>query len=93
MKKLLFVLVFVFLLFSSAFAQTNRWTIERDGDEIRMRNRYDPDPLKRYKGTIDKDGSVRMRDYQGNRLRGNIDIDGYGKLRDDYGNTFRVKPK
>jgi len=93
MKKLLFVLLFVFLLFSSALAQTNKWIIERDGDEIRMKNQYDPDPWKRYKGTIDEDGSARMRNYEGNRLRGNIDEDGYGKLRDDHGNTYRVKPR
>lgn len=93
MKKLIFVLLFVFLLFSSAFAQTNKWIIERDRDEIQMRKQFDLDPSKKYRGTIDEDGSVRMRDYNGNRLRGNIDEDGYGKLRDDHGNTYKVKPR
>ncbi len=92
MKKIFFVLVFVFALFSSAFAQSN-WVIDRDGDEIRMKNRFDPDPSKTYRGTIDKDGSVRMRNPEGDRLRGDIDKDGYGRLRNDYGNTIRVRPR
>jgi hypothetical protein len=93
MKKLIFVLLFVFLMFSSAFAQTDRWIINQDRDEIRMKNKYDPDPWKTYKGTIDRDGDVRMRNLNGDTLKGNIDKDGYGKLRDYDGDTYRVKPR
>lgn len=93
MKRLLFVLLFISFLFSSAFAQTNKWIIKQDRDEIQMRKQFDLDPSKKYRGTIDQDGSVRMRDYNGNRINGNIDEDGYGKLRDNHGNTFRVKPR
>jgi len=92
MKKLMFLFLFVLLLVSSAFAQTDRWIIDQDDGDIRMRNQLDPDPSQTYRGTIDEDGSVRMRNYDGNTLRGNIDEDGYGTLRDEDFNTYRVKP-
>ena len=91
MKKLILVLLFVFLLSSSVLAQTDNWIIERNGDEILMRIPSDPDPSKIYRGTVNKDGSVRMRNYTGDRVTGDFDKDGYGKLQDDYGNIYRIK--
>lgn len=61
--------------------------------EIEMRNRNDPDPSSKYRGEIDRDGSVRMKNLDGDRLRGNVDSDGYGKLRDQDGNAYRVRPR
>ena len=61
--------------------------------EIEMRNRHNPDPASKYQGEIDSDGSVRMKNINGDRLRGNIDSDGYGKLRDQDGNTIRIRPR
>jgi len=61
--------------------------------DIEMREKYDYDPLKKYRGEVESDGSVRMRNYDGDTMRGNIDSDGYGKLRDQDGNTYRVKPR
>lgn len=60
--------------------------------EIEMRPKYDYDPAHRYRGEIESDGSVRMKNMEGHRLRGSIDSDGYGKLRDEDGNTIRVQP-
>ncbi len=80
----------------------DRWDIKTDNSrqyggqqerDIEMRRRTDVDPTTRYRGTIENDGSTRMRDLQGNTLRGNIDSDGYGRLRDDQGNGYRVKPR
>ncbi len=91
MKKLILALFFVFLLSSLIFGQTDDWIIERNGDEILMRNPSSPDPSKIYRGTINKDGSVRMRNYTGDHVTGDLDKDGYGKLQDDYGNIYRIK--
>jgi hypothetical protein len=63
------------------------------GRDVEMRDRYDPDPASRFRGEIDRDGSVRMRNYDGQTLRGEIDRDGYGRLRDDNGNVYRVRPR
>ena len=60
--------------------------------EIEMRKKYDYDPSNKYRGEIERDGSVRMKNYNGDVLRGTIEQDGYGKLRDSDGNTYRVKP-
>ena len=90
-----------YALASSAFALDNRYEIKPDpfgssiggSTEIEMRKKFDYDPANKYKGEIDSDGSVRMRNMNGDRLRGTIDSDGYGRLRDQDGNTYRVKPR
>jgi hypothetical protein len=75
------------------FAQ-DKWIIEREGEDVKMRPQYDYDYSKRYKGTIDDDGTVRLRNPQtGDVLRGNIDSDGYGHIRDSEGNRVRVRPR
>ena len=61
--------------------------------EIEMRRRNDFDPSNRFRGEIETDGTVRMRNLNGDRLRGEIDSDGYGRLRDQDGNTYRVRPR
>lgn len=61
--------------------------------EIEMRRKYDYDPANKYRGEIDSDGTVRMKNLNGDRLRGTIEKDGYGKLRDEDGNTYRVRPR
>lgn len=101
--SLVFAFVFVFvlvLLSTSVFAWDNRYEIKKNpygysnggSTDIEMRKKYDYDPSNKYRGEIDSDGSVRMRNYNGDRLRGNIDSDGYGRLRDQDGNTYRVRP-
>jgi hypothetical protein len=77
-----------------------RWELRSDrppsplGErDVEMRRRLDPDPTQRYRGTIDPDGSTRLRNLEGETLRGNIDSDGYGRLRDERGNPYRVRPK
>lgn len=100
MKRLILVLAFSALA-TSAFAWDNRYEIKTDqygssiggSTEIEMRKKYDYDPSNKYRGDIDSDGSVRMRNMDGDRLRGTIDSDGYGKLRDQDGNTYRVRPR
>ena len=100
MKRLITGLAFI-TLSSSVFASDNRYEIKTDSygsstdesTEIEMRNKYDYDPADKYRGEIDSDGSVRMRNIDGDRLRGTIDSDGYGTLRDEDGNTYRVKPR
>lgn len=85
---------------SSNYPGTNRYEIESTpygnslsgSTEVEMRRKYDYNPMNKYRGEIDSDGSVRMRNYKGDVLRGNIEPDGYGKLRDSDGNTYRVKP-
>lgn len=61
--------------------------------EIEMRRRNDFDPSNKFRGEIESDGTVRMRNLNGDRLRGEIDSDGYGRLRDQDGNTYRVRPR
>lgn len=60
---------------------------------IEMRNGYDYDPINKYRGEVERDGTVRMKNYNGDVMRGNIDDHGYGNLRDEDGNTYRVRPK
>ncbi len=87
-------------LSSPVFAQNNQYEIKTNpqgnslggSTDIEMRKQYDYDPSNKYRGEIDSDGSVRMKNYDGDRLRGTIDSDGYGRLRDQDGNTYRVKP-
>lgn len=72
----------------------DRWIIEREGDEVKMRPQFGSDFSKRYKGTIDDDGSIRLRNQQtGDVLRGNVDSDGYGYIRDSQGNRVRIRPR
>jgi hypothetical protein len=88
-------------LASSAFAWDSRYEIETDpygsplggSTDIEMHKKYDYNPANKYRGEIDSDGSVRMRNMNGDRLRGTIDSDGYGRLRDQDGNTYRVRPR
>jgi hypothetical protein len=98
----LLLLSLIFILSKSGFAWDDRYQIKRKSSsnsfgsgsaDIEMRKKYDYNPLNKYRGTIDSDGSVRMRDYKGNTLRGTIDEDGRGRLRDQDGNYYRVKPK
>lgn len=99
MKRLIIGLAFI-ALSSSAFAD-DRYEIKTDpygsstggSTEIEMRKKYDYDPASKYRGEIDSDGSVRMRNMDGDRHRGTIDNDGYGRLRDQDGNTYRVRPR
>jgi hypothetical protein len=100
MKRVIIGLTFI-ALSSSVFAWDDRYEIETDpygnsiggSTDIEMRKKYDYDPSNKYRGEVDSDGSVRMRNYNGDRLRGTIDSDGYGKLRDQDGNTYRVEPR
>lgn len=61
--------------------------------EIEMRRQFDYDPSNKYRGEIERDGSVRLRNFDGDTLRGNIDRDGYGRLRDEDGNSLWVRPR
>ena len=85
---------------SYVYGWNNQYEIQTDpfgsslggSRDIQMRPKYDYDPVNKFRGTIDSDGSVRMRNYNGDLLRGTIDDDGYGRLRDQDGNTWRVRP-
>lgn len=100
MKRLITGLAFI-TLSSSVFAWDDPYEIKTDpygssteeSTEIEMRKKYDYDPTNKYKGEIESDGSVRMRNIDGDRLRGTIDSYGYGSLRDEDGNIYRVKPR
>jgi hypothetical protein len=85
---------------SQLLAQSRTYRIEVDprsnpdgSRDIEMRDRYNSGSSSRFRGEIESDGSVRMRNSQGDRLRGEIDSDGYGRLRDQDGNVYRVKPR
>ena len=100
MRRAIIALFFV-LLASTAFAWDDRYEIRKNpGDnslngskEIEMRKKYDYDPSNKYRGEMESDGSVRMRNYNGDIMRGYIDKDGYGRLRDQDGDIYRVKPR
>lgn len=96
MKKLLFWSVLISVLISvtfPVFAQ-DKWTIERQGRDVEIRPQYDYDYSKRYKGTMDADGTVRLRNPQtGDVFRAHIDSDGYWHIRDSEGNAVRVNPR
>ena len=100
MRRVIIALLFVSLA-STAFASDDRYEIRSTPNdnslsgsrEIEMRKKYDYDPSNKYRGDIESDGSVRMRNYNGDILRGYIDKDGYGRLRDQDGNIYRVKPR
>lgn len=99
MKQLVLALA-LSALASSAFAWDNCYEIETDpygsslggSTDIEMHKKYDYNPTSKYRGEIDRDGSVWMRNMNGDTLRGTIDSDGYGRLRDQNGNTYRVRP-
>lgn len=92
MKKILIGALLIAVQYP-AIAQ-DKWIINRDGEEVKMRPQYDYDYSKQYKGNIDEDGSVRLRNQQtGEVLRGQIDSDGNGYLRDANGNRVRVRPR
>lgn len=100
MKQLILCLALCSLA-SSAFAWENNYEIKTNpygstiggSTEIEMREKYNYDPANKYRGEIESDGSVRMRNMNGDVLRGTIDNDGYGRLRDQDGNIYRVKPQ
>ena len=100
MKRVILGLACAFLT-SSVFAGDNRYEIKTDpygrsiggSADIEMRKKYDNDLSNKYRGEIDSDGSVRMRNANGDTLRGTIDSDGDGRLRDKDGNTYRVRPR
>ena len=99
MKNYLFGLASI-VMSVSGFAADNRYEIQTDSygstsggsTDIVMKKKYDYDPSNKFRGEIESDGSVRMKNYNGDRLRGEIDKDGYGTLRDQDGNTYRVRP-
>ncbi|RLG30592.1 hypothetical protein DRN98_07235 [Methanosarcinales archaeon] len=92
MRKL-FSIAIIILISAPALAG-ERWIIEGSGDDVQLRPQYDYDYSRRYKGYIEDDGYIRLRNpYTGDTLRGYIDEDGYGRLRDFNGNTWRVRPK
>lgn len=98
--KQLFAGMAVAIFATSALAWDDRYEIKPNpyntspyGTDIEMRKKYDYDLSNKYRGTIDNDGSTRLRNYNGDTLRGHIDSDGYGRLRDQDGNTYRVKPR
>jgi hypothetical protein len=101
MRKLIICFIFFVSLSSSVFAWANEYEITIDpygpslggSMEIEMRKKYDYDPLNRYRGEIESDGSVRMRNMYGDVLRGTIDSDGYGTLHNMHGNIYRVRPR
>lgn len=91
----------VILILSSSALADDRYEIKKDpygisyggSTVIEMRKKFDYDSSSKYRGEVDRDGSVRMRNLDGDRLRGNIDKDGYGTLRDYDGNTYKVRPQ
>lgn len=64
-----------------------------DERDIEIRPQYDYNPSNKFRGTVENDGYVRARDYNGNTLRGYVDQDGYGTLRDQNGNSHRIRPR
>ncbi|MES0338362.1 MAG: hypothetical protein SFH39_18610 [Candidatus Magnetobacterium sp. LHC-1] len=92
--KTLKVLTFsVVILLAANLCYAGDWAIERNGSDVTMRERYNYDYSKQYRGSIDNSGDVRMRNYSGDTLRGNIDNQGYGRVRDYNGNSYRVTPR
>jgi hypothetical protein len=96
MKTLLLGSVLIFALISvpfPVFAQ-EKWTVEREGRDVEMRPQYDYDYSKRYRGTMDADGTVRLRNPQtGDVYRGRINSDGSWYIRDSEGNAVKVSPR
>ena len=98
MKYFALFLALLFLSFN-IYAWDDRYEISTDKAvsssgtrDIEMRKKYDSDPSNKYRGEVEKDGYVTMRNSNGDRVRGTIDSDGYGRLRDQNGNSYRVKP-
>lgn len=95
------VIAYIFVGQSGVAAQSDQYTIDTDpydtggtgSRSVEMKKKYDYDYSSKYRGEIEEDGSVRMRNLDGDRLRGYIDEDGYGRLRDDEGNIYRVRPR
>jgi len=92
-------LFFIFMFSLNLFSEDYRLEFDSDyvdsyGNErdITVKQKYNYDYDKKFKGTIDSDGDVRLRNNNGESLRGNIDEDGYGYLRDQDGNRIRVRP-
>ncbi len=62
-----------------------------------VRRRYNPDPMQRYRGAIDRRGDFSARNpYQyletgeSATMRGSIDRFGYGRAVDSLGNQYRI---
>lgn len=47
------------------------------------------DPTSRYRGEVESDGSVRLRNFDGDVMRGYVDRDGSVRLRRFDGDTYR----
>jgi hypothetical protein len=47
------------------------------------------DPTSRYRGEVESDGSVRLRNFDGDVMRGYVDPDGSVRLRSYGGDTYR----
>jgi hypothetical protein len=91
LKKLVLAVAVIFLSVFSTLVLSDDWRIERDGNDVTMRERFNLNPSEKFRGEVDSSGDVRMRNYNGDRLRGNIDKDGYGTLRNDDGDRIRVR--
>jgi tetratricopeptide (TPR) repeat protein len=74
-------------------SQTTQVVPSGQAREIEARRQGDYDPANRYRGEIETNGDVRMRDVNGNVLRGNVDQDGSGRVRDSDGNAYQVRPR
>ena len=99
MRSLLMVIALL-VCQSQLLAQSRNYRIEVDprsnpdgSRDVDMKDRYNSDSSSRFRGEIESDGSVKMRNRQGDRLRGEIDSEGYGRLRDQHGNVYKVKPR
>lgn len=52
-------------------------------------SRYGGNPTSRYRGEVEADGSVRLRNFDGDVMRGYVDPDGSVRLRSFGGDTYR----
>ena len=86
-----FILIIVILL--QPVSALGKYEIKYTSNhDIEMYNKSDKNPSNKFRGSIDDNGHVRMKNQNGEIIRGNLDSAGYGKLRDPDGNTYRVKP-
>ena len=87
-------IVFGILFIASPVFAGDRWTIDRDGDEIELKPKYGNDLSKCYKGEIESEGSVRLyNSYTGVTLSGYIDADGTGFVKAPDGNRLLIPPQ
>lgn len=103
MKKYIIALALSAICAAPVFATDYRWEQTNPNPyanpnpnapkEIEIRKSYDFNQTDKYRGEVERDGSVRAKNWNGDTLRGTIEPDGYGRLRDQDGNTYRVKPR